>query len=81
MCALPAQAVREGLPETVTLSKDGGESMRQRTPQGTALGAKGASAPGQEVPVSFRRSWEGSAAGVEGARRCGDGEGWSAATF
>lgn len=37
--------------------------------------------PRQEVPVSFRKRWEATAAGVEGARRCGGGEGWSAATF
>ena len=63
MCALPAEAVREGLPETVTLSKDGGESVSPWTPQGRALGAKGARAPRQEVPVSFRKRWEAAAAG------------------
>lgn len=81
MCALPAQAVREGLPETVTLSKDGGESVSPWTPQGRALGAKGARAQRQEVPVSFRKRWEAAAAGAEGARRCGGGEGRAAATF
>ena len=88
MCALLAQAVREGLPETVTLSKDGGESVSPWTPQGRALGAKGARAQRQEdcfkqslKPVSFRKRWEAAAAGAEGARQCGGGEGRAAATF
>ena len=68
-------AVREGLPETVTLSQDGGESLSPWTPQGRALRAKGASAPSQEVPVSFRRSWEAAVAGVEGAGDVGIGRG------
>lgn len=55
MCALPAQAVREGLPETVTLSKDGGESVSPWTPQGRALGAKGARAPEAGGTCEFQK--------------------------